>query len=527
MTWSETCSAALLLAMSALLVVGAAVSLEWQMIHDAPLMMYFAWLINDLNYVLYRDLFEHQPIGAHLVHVAIAKVFGYGDLGFRIFDLLCLTAILATTWAWMRNLGALVGWAGVVFFGLGYLQYGSGVSAQRDYMMILPISVALLINLRFPRLDHRIRAALTGLALGMAMTVKPQTGLFYVAIVGFQWWRLREEALPAKLRARPLIEVLITGALGLLTPLVMAAIYLWHAGTLGAFADIVGGYWPLFARLDGLHRTTSLAGRLDFLISEFPKLGGLGVWLVPAVAGTFVTLRDSKFSRFQKAQVLLLVALCISASLFTAAAGRFWKYHWLIFHYFLVLIASTCFVGAAARDRAVRRWLLLLSVVGAVLVHVRPPPFFFSQLRGEGPPKRLGGRVDEIASYLRSNLREGSTVQPLDWTGGALNAMLETRARLATSYATDFYFYHHVSEEYIQTLRRDFLVEFAQARPAFIIQILTHKPWPSGDDTTQRFDEVEEIIAREYDLDLEGDGYRIFRRSDHVGNAPQEAASAP
>jgi hypothetical protein len=51
----------------------------------------------------------------------------------------------------------------------------------------------------------------------------------------------------------------------------------------------------------------------------------------------------------------------------------------------------------------------------------------------------------EIASFLERKLKPGDTVQPLDWTGGTLLAMLESHACIATPYVFDFYFYHQTA----------------------------------------------------------------------------------
>ncbi len=102
------------------------------------------------------------------------------------------------------------------------------------------------------------------------------------------------------------------------------------------------------------------------------------------------------------------------------------------------------------------------------------------------PPK--DGRVDEIAAFLQSNFKPGDLVQPLDWTGGAVHAMLIARAQLATRFVYDFHFYHHISSPYIQGLRGQFIESMKETRPRFVIQITADdKPWVSGPDTTREF----------------------------------------
>jgi hypothetical protein len=67
-------------------------SRAWPLIHDAPLMHYIAWLINQ-GAVPYRDAFDMNLPGVYLLHLAVLRVGGPGDLAWRLFDLGWLAAI--------------------------------------------------------------------------------------------------------------------------------------------------------------------------------------------------------------------------------------------------------------------------------------------------------------------------------------------------------------------------------------------------------------------------------------------------
>jgi hypothetical protein len=121
----------------------------------------------------------------------------------------------------------------------------------------------------------------------------------------------------------------------------------------------------------------------------------------------------------------------------------------------------------------------------------------------------------EISRFLEKNLdtSRSDTVQPLDWTGGTLLAMLETRARIATPYVFDFYFYHHVSNPYIQSLRADFMTELEFANPRFIIEVTAiDKPWISGPDTSREFPELRAYLEENYSVTIDKDDYIIYER---------------
>ena len=93
--------------------------------------------------------------------------------------------------------------------------------------------------------------------------------------------------------------------------------------------------------------------------------------------------------------------------------------------------------------------------------------------------------------------------------------MLETRTPIATPYVFDFYFYHHVSKPYIQSLRVVFVQPLAAASPRFIIEVTAiDKPWVSGEDTTREFPELRAFLNENYSVTMDRDDYIIYERDD-------------
>jgi hypothetical protein len=142
----------------------------------------------------------------------------------------------------------------------------------------------------------------------------------------------------------------------------------------------------------------------------------------------------------------------------------------------------------------------------------------FDTLMGErrllsGPIPLKSGVPDETDQFLRLHSKPGDTVQPLDWTGGAVHGMLMARAKLSTRFIYDFHFYHHISNPYIIRLRQEFLSELGVKKPRFVIQVLgKDKPWPSGLDTTQEFPELQAFLDQYYTTAQSGSTYRILER---------------
>jgi hypothetical protein len=91
--------------------------------------------------------------------------------------------------------------------------------------------------------------------------------------------------------------------------------------------------------------------------------------------------------------------------------------------------------------------------------------------------------------------------------------MLENRAPIATSYVFDFYFYHHISNPYIQSLRADFMTQLSESKPRFIIEVTAiDKPWVSGEDTSRDFPELRAFLNEYYSVTMEKEDYIIYER---------------
>src|SRR5215210_2975269 len=84
------CNVALGLA-GAAVVAAALSSLAWPRYHDAPVMEYAAWLIRR-GYRPYRDFFDMNLPGTYFFHVVGQRIFGSGDVSFRVRDVLVLGA---------------------------------------------------------------------------------------------------------------------------------------------------------------------------------------------------------------------------------------------------------------------------------------------------------------------------------------------------------------------------------------------------------------------------------------------------
>ncbi|MBI2953724.1 MAG: hypothetical protein HYY30_05380 [Chloroflexi bacterium] len=481
-------------------------SLQWRFAHDAPIMLYISFLIDSSGRVPYRDVFDMNMPGAYAAYALVGRLSGYSDPGFRMFDLAYLGAISLSTWFLLKDFGRRTAWCAIVLFALAYLAGGPGMSVQREFLLILPVSAAVLTSFSAGRLDGGVRAAAVGFLFGLAATIKPQAAIGAPVVLGLC-------LLDEKHRGCSLAKFFLASLAGLAVPVLLALAFLWQRGALPYFFDIALNYWPLYGGITGEHSTIYGWSRVIYLIDGFVSLNGKAGWIAPAALGAYVALFNSSSNSVLKRRVLVLSGMTAAYSIYPVLQGQFWEYHYLLFVYFVITLGSLCFTDQSPEAGRARQVFPVMVIVLSVFLLTQTPAVFWRQLGGLGvyPPKH--GRVDEIAAYLKAHLEQGDRVQPLDWTGGAVHAMLISRAQIATPFVYDFHFYHHVSSTYIQGLRGRFLAGLQAEKPRFIVSIETDKPWVSGVDTTRDFPALSELLSAEYRVVRAGEGYFIYERA--------------
>jgi len=488
----------LLILLAALLIFQAAFSLQWPIAHDEAPLFYEAFLMHDEGRVPYRDIFDFQMPGSFAAYFALGFLSGFNDFRIRILDLLILTALLTITFLLMRGFGRTPALTAALLFGLKYLEGGPSMSLQRDYLLLLFIALAVWINLQDDlTLKHR---ALIGFFFGLAAVIKPHASLGLLPILLFDIADMVKRRDLALLDAAA--KSIFPAMAGFLIPIFVLIAWLSFTGALTPFINIATNYWPLYAQINGQMQVTAGMARWSLVLDQVWRLGGSGLWLIPALVGIYLVPPD------RKRQVYLLASLAVCYAIYPALSGQFFPYHYIPFIYFIILLASLCLSGTQTKARSAAVAIFFVIVA----LSIRPSSTFLRQLEGR-PMVTPTDRAEEIARFLEENLQEGDTVQPLDWTGGALLAMLETRAHIATPYIFDFYFYHHVSSPYIQSLRADFMKDLQRSSPRFIVEVTAiDKPWITGEDTSRDFPELRAFLDENYSVTIQKDDYVIYER---------------
>jgi hypothetical protein len=513
-----------LLWMLGLYLVGlGAWSLSWPMYQDTPIMLYAAWLIDTRGAVPYRDFFDNQMPGTYAANIVVGRLSGYSEFGVRVVDLSCLAILLASTFGAMRRFGSRAAWTAAVCLGVLYLGSGEWMSLQREFLLLLPMSLAVWAALS-ERLPLGMQAALAGGLLGVVATIKPHAALVYPPLAWFVVGRVRRLRERHDEPTRPGVLVAWSG-LAFAAPLVATALYLWMNGALIGFLDGALNYWPLYNALSGSprpHVVLTGAARAWYVARGAIGFGGhpslplaIAAVLGARLALGLPVLGSPALGAAGRRQVWLLAACAAASWLSVAAGGKFYLYHWLPLNYFCILLASLGLARAGAsadpRDPApfvqpVPAWLpwALLVMLCAGLPWRYGPfyrPFAFPH-----------ARVQEIAAFLSQHLRPGDAVAPLDWTEGAVHAMLLARAPLGVPFLYDFHFYHHIESPYVQHLRQRLLDDFERTPPRFVVRVPQQAF--AGPQTATEFPELIRLIAARYTKVVDGTGYEIWARAD-------------
>jgi hypothetical protein len=485
----------LLILLAALLVVQAGYSTKWPITHDEAPLFYEAFLMRAEGLVPYRDLFDFQMPGSFAAYSILGFLSGFDSFRIRILDLVILTTLLIITFLIMRRFGKTPAFAAAILFGLKYLQGGPSMALQREYLLLVFIALAVWISMRDElTLKHRITL---GLLFGLAAVIKPHAAIGLIPILFFDISDMVQR-LKLTLPNAAATSILPTAA-GFLIPALAMTAWLGFTGALTPFISIAANYWPLYSQVNGQMDVTVGAARISLLLNQSLRLGGNALWLIPAAIGVY-------FNQNKKTYLLASLALCYA--IYPAFSGQFFPYHYIPFAYFVILLAALSFTRSV--EPSTFNHALLITFYLLLITLLLPSQTFIRQLEGK-PIATSTDRAVEIARFLENNLQAGDTVQPLDWTGGTLLAMLEIQARIATPYVFDFYFYHHVSHPYIQSLRADFMNDLQTANPRFIIEVTAiDKPWIAGPGTSREFPELREFLNKNYSVAIQKDDYTIY-----------------
>lgn len=493
--------------LAVLFVAEAYLSLDWRMVHDSPILYYMGYLVSHFGAVPYRDFFDMNMPGAHWLNALIGSLFGFNDAGFQRANLSILLITMGLIFYWLRSFGFWPGMAGSILFGVSFYQYGPTMSMQREFI-ILPFILMAMIIFPYSGTGFRIwRFFMAGFFIGLSILIKPQSGLFLILFLILSFYPIKKSV-----NRKTSYYQMLFFFLGSAIPILAVIIYFVINQSLTSFLEVAFKYWPLYGQINSQMEIASgfkaIRAHLDGLYS----IGIKALLFAPALMG-FQALSKNKFLAIQEREKSFVMVGGVLVSLLEVVfANKYWEYHWLPMMMFLILLSVAGLASPPFRARPQNAWISICSLILVLAFVIRPPVDFWNQLESGSPTVPQGGRVDEVANYLKVNLEPGDTVQPLDWAKGAVHSMFIVKATPASRYLYDFYFYHHISNPEIQFMRQDFIKQISISKPKVIIQYYDGRPWVSGLDTTREFPELQQFLIANYYVDKDKNGYRLWMR---------------
>jgi hypothetical protein len=455
-------------------------SLDWPLVHDAPIMHYVARRLAD-GAVPYRDVFDMNFPGVYLLHLLVIGTLGAGDLAWRLFDLLWLAAaavaVAAFAWPW----GPLAAGTAAGLFALYHLAGGAWQAGQRDFLLCPFLLAGALGVARW--IESRRRGALAwgGLALGASLTLKPQTVVLVAALgtmVAVVAWRT----------GRGVTAALAPFAVGAAVAPLAVAGWLAAAGALPAWRAIVFDYLiPLYSRLG---RTT------DWSIYRG------AVW-IPIAAGVLLSASGALAAGRFGARHLVAGLGVIYGVLHFIGQGKGWEYHlYPLAAFAMVLLVAEVPPAMVRLQRPVAVPLLASAALAVAMLADKAAAVGAAEWE-----RAKAEHAGTLAAELAPRLGPDDTVQILDTSGGGIHALLRLGVAEPTRFLYDFHFFHDIRDPMIRALRAE-LVHGLDARPPALI-VVFERGWPAGGyERLDTFPELAERLAR-YDLVHTGPGYRI------------------
>lgn len=470
--------ATLLALLSAGLLLFIVRSLHWPIMWDTAVMHYVRFLMSH-GQQPYTQITDMNMPGTYLFEGLGIRLFGPGDLAWRIYDFSLLAILIAA----MVSIARPYDWfAGALAGGLFALIHGSDGpmnAVERDEVMtvLLVLAYAFL----FRALRHRQPAflALFGLTAGLAASVKPTVVPLAVALFVLSILVARRHTLPLG----PVVGWSLLG-FAAATAIVLGFLLQHHA--LAGFLFILRDVLPHYAGVD-----PAPLGRIVYRILP-PAI----VLLLPS--SLYLALQQSTWIRWERWAILLGAAFG-AFSFLLQRKGYF-------YHRYTVL-AFTLLWLSVELSGALRRSQLSARVATATLLAITlfvVPLFSYRILRTP--------TVDTyatLATYLESDLTHlgGNQLQHqvecLDLVFGCLSALYHLGVVENTSSTGDLLYFLPSDAPVVLHYRNLFWQSLQTRPPKFIV---LSNEWYSQNDTFNKINawpEFAQYLERNYTIAIQ------------------------
>lgn len=484
-------------ALTATLVYFVVYTVHWPMLVNAPVMHYVNFLMRH-GLRPYSEITDMNMPGAYLMERFGMSVFGWGDLGWRVYDFFLMAVLLgaATVIAAPRD------WLAGVFagglFALRHVREGPWFSGEREEEMAVLLMASCALLFFSVRRERPALATGFGFLAGMAASIKPTLVPFAAGALLMLWLHLRQ-------RRAGVAPYVLWSAAGLLAALLLSLGFLWRFHAFGSFLFVLRAVTPMYATLHN-------PGRRDVLVHALPR-----EW-VPLCALALVAValrRDWNWERW----VLLFGTVCGLASYVVQGKG-FWYQRYIFLSFVLLLVALELLPKPAGRHA---RSLPLISTVALLWAGAHILPMYLRELRRQPGPSALTQAMEADLRRLGGDALQ-HRVQCFDMTFGCLNSLYHLSLVENTGFTGDLLLFPEKANAASERYRAMFW-EAQRTTPAQVI-VFTNQEFnrPNSFSRLARWPEFANYLQQNFQLVVE----RSFPYEDkYKGDAPAPPATAP
>lgn len=443
---------------------------DWPMDGDLSFLYYIAWLMNEHDYIPYRDVHETSFFGTFIFYSGLTRLIGYSTDAFHWADLFFFSLLSWITFLLLNPFGKLCALLAIALFGEFYFKMGFGVHLQRDFVALLPAALALLL-LRQQTFSLRVRSILAGMLFGVASCIKPQfAGGLVVAI----WFLTVTEKKENDVLIARIFNISMAILAGFMC--VWAAGFLWLMahGVARQFVDMAIHYLPAYSSINGRNFARE---SIDAWLGAGKWLWGMiSIWMIPIAISVYgIFRRNSGSTKQTRFWVLALVLWWILYLTYVPMAGKYWGYHVLPTYYFVAILLSLVVASTRNIQNNITKYIIMAVWLLA----------YFFEIADENVSSRHQdliasneqSRLTAIAleDFLKESLKEGDRTQAhvSHTRGPVFPALLAARALPATPYLENYLLYHDVDSPFVKKAREQFLSSLQENPPRYIIYTST------------------------------------------------------
>ena len=439
----------------AVLLAGAACyvvfTIHWQWMWDTQVMHYIVLLLNH-GKVPYKDIYDINMPGAYLTERWAIGIFGGGDLGWRLYEFTLLGSmtgamiVIALPYDWLAGL-----FAGVLF-SLQVGSMGPWQAAERDEVMTVLIFIGyafLMIAVR------KARPALMlpfGLAMGLAILIKPTVFPFALCVLLFPFFVLRRQS------KSPTAHILFALA-GFAIALGILLDFLLPQHAFGPFFFILSKLVPYYSSLAHptlwvlIRRSIPQAFRVYFPLALLLAIAGRG-----------------RVGRCKVADWTLNWEMwAVRAGVLFGGISYFIQHKGYDYHRIALVCFGLLWIGleftAAMKDRGWRRNAGVAGMAFGVLFMV---PFNAWKVHESHEINAAVPVLEQDLVRLGGDQLQGK-VQCLDLVGGCYSALYRLGLMQSTGFTGDLQFFGPDDGKVVPYYRKIFLDEIHQKPPIVIL----------------------------------------------------------